>query len=138
VTLVDGGRMLVTTSASGGSQVVRLWDVATLQQIGDPLPAGALVGGWATNGWGMPVEASPDGKRFLTQGAGPPLGPVLWDADPADWAATACRIAGRNLTRAEWEQYFPGRPYHVTCPQWPPGTQSAGGDGAVTPDLTDA
>jgi WD40 repeat protein len=122
VSLLDGGRVLVTTSASGRSQVVRLWDVATFQPIGDPLPAGPLVGGWATSGWGVPFDASPDGKRFLTQGAGPPVGPVLWDADPADWAATACRIAGRNLTRAEWEQYFPGRPYHVTCPQWPPGT----------------
>jgi hypothetical protein len=24
-------------------------------------------------------------------------------------------IAGRNLTRAEWRQFFPSRPYHATC-----------------------
>jgi hypothetical protein len=96
--------------------------VATLQPIGDPLPAGALSGQLAGGGWGWLLEATPDGKRFLTQEVGPTLGPVLWDADPADWAATACRIAGRNLTRAEWDQYFHGRPYRVTCPQWPPGT----------------
>jgi hypothetical protein len=34
----------------------------------------------------------------------------------------ACRIAGRNLTRDEWEQYYPNRPYEVTCRQWPAGT----------------
>ena len=95
--------------------------MATLQPIGDPLPAGALGGAWARAGWSAPLDASPDGKRFLTQEVGPTLGPVLWDGDPADWAATACRIAGRNLTRAEWDQYFRGRPYHATCPQWSPG-----------------
>jgi DNA-binding SARP family transcriptional activator/WD40 repeat protein/energy-coupling factor transporter ATP-binding protein EcfA2 len=119
---LDGGRVLVTTSGSRGSQVAQLWDMASLQPIGEPLPAGALGGRWATQGWGAYVDASPDGKRFVTEGVGPTLGPVLWDADPADWAATACRIAGRNLTRAEWDQYFRGRPYHATCPQWPPGT----------------
>jgi DNA-binding SARP family transcriptional activator/WD40 repeat protein/energy-coupling factor transporter ATP-binding protein EcfA2 len=119
---LDGGRVLVTTSGAAGSQVAQLWDTSTLQPIGDPLPAGALGGVLAGLSWGAPVDASPDGKRFVTDGAGPTLGPVLWDADPADWAATSCRIAGRNLTRAEWDQYFQGRPYHATCPQWPPGT----------------
>jgi DNA-binding SARP family transcriptional activator/WD40 repeat protein len=119
---LEGGRVLVTTGGLRGSQVAQLWDMATLQPIGDPLPAGALGGVWATAGWGAPVDASPDGTRFVTQGVGPTDGPVLWDADPADWAATACRIAGRNLTRAEWDQYFQGRPYHATCPQWPAGT----------------
>ena len=35
------------------------------------------------------------------------------------WVARACRIAGRNLTQAEWQQFFPGSPYRVTCPHWP-------------------
>jgi WD40 repeat protein/energy-coupling factor transporter ATP-binding protein EcfA2 len=119
---LDGGRVLVTTSGSRGSQVAQLWDMATLQPIGDPLPAGAFGGSWLKTGWGAWLDASPDGKRFVTEGVGPTQGPVLWDADPADWTATACRIAGRNLTRAEWDQYFRGRPYRATCPQWPPGT----------------
>jgi hypothetical protein len=37
------------------------------------------------------------------------------------WAARACRIAGRNLTEAEWLQFFPGSPYRLTCPRWPAG-----------------
>lgn len=38
------------------------------------------------------------------------------------WVERACRIAGRNLTHAEWQQYFPGSPYRLTCPQWPAGS----------------
>jgi len=44
------------------------------------------------------------------------------DTDTDSWAEHACSIAGRNLTQAEWQQYFPSRPYHVTCPQWPAGS----------------
>ena len=39
----------------------------------------------------------------------------IWDLDPDRWATTACGIAHRNLTRAEWKQYLPGRPYERTC-----------------------
>ena len=38
---------------------------------------------------------------------------------PGSWVDRACAIAGRNLTRGEWNQYFPSRDYQVTCPQWP-------------------
>ena len=31
----------------------------------------------------------------------------------------ACKIAGRNLTRAEWKKFLPGESYQGTCPQWP-------------------
>ena len=41
--------------------------------------------------------------------------PLLWNADPRTWAMLACRIAGRNLTRAEWRRYLAGRPYQRTC-----------------------
>ena len=40
---------------------------------------------------------------------------------PASWQRTACRLAGRNLTRTEWAQYLPGQAYRKTCPQWPAG-----------------
>ncbi|RYP88931.1 hypothetical protein EKO23_00375 [Nocardioides guangzhouensis] len=35
--------------------------------------------------------------------------------DPAIWLVAACRIAGRDLTRAEWRTYLPDRPYRRTC-----------------------
>jgi hypothetical protein len=53
---------------------------------------------------------------------GTSLDPFLWNADPKSWVTTACRIAGRNLTQAEWHQYLPDRPYQRTCSQWPSGT----------------
>lgn len=32
-----------------------------------------------------------------------------------------CRIAGRNLYQSEWQEFFPAKAYHITCPQWIPG-----------------
>ena len=46
----------------------------------------------------------------------------VWDLDVHHWEQAACRIAGRNLTRAEWHQYLPDQPYQCTCPQWAAGT----------------
>ncbi len=43
----------------------------------------------------------------------------LWNMDQAQLITFACQAAGRNLTNVEWEQFFPNRPYHITCPQWP-------------------
>ena len=47
---------------------------------------------------------------------------MVWDVDPDHWDAMACRIAGRNLTGAEWNQYLPGRHYQKTCPTRPVGS----------------
>ncbi|MEZ4862907.1 MAG: WD40 repeat domain-containing protein [Caldilineaceae bacterium] len=33
----------------------------------------------------------------------------------------ACGRAGRNLTQAEWTEYFLNEPYRLVCPQWPAG-----------------
>jgi hypothetical protein len=43
-------------------------------------------------------------------------GVAVWDLDPHHWLGAACAIAGRNLTRAEWNRYLGAlRPYHRTC-----------------------
>ncbi|MGY1608919.1 nSTAND1 domain-containing NTPase [Geodermatophilus sp. SYSU D00700] len=34
---------------------------------------------------------------------------------PSAWVRAACAIVDRDLTRAEWERYLPGRPYTPTC-----------------------
>jgi WD40 repeat protein len=44
------------------------------------------------------------------------------DTSPDSWSDRACTIAGRNLSRKEWREYFPGRAYEVTCAQWPAGS----------------
>ncbi len=49
-------------------------------------------------------------------------GDVLeWDPRPDSWEAYACKVAGRNLTKAEWADLFPGEAYRVTCPDFPAG-----------------
>jgi DNA-binding SARP family transcriptional activator/WD40 repeat protein len=62
-----------------------------------------------------------------------------WTADTRTdtWAERACAVAGRNLTEAEWTDFFPSRPFHSTCPQWPAPSvageavsMSPGGQGA--------
>ena len=44
-----------------------------------------------------------------------------WDPRPDAWEAHACRVAGRNLTQAEWAELFPDQEYRVTCPEFPAG-----------------
>jgi hypothetical protein len=91
----------------------QLYDVQTLQPIGIPFPiksvseAGALPSGLATNPAGT-MFAEPESEA-----------PLLWQAAPAQWEKIACRIAGRNLTRAEWHQYLPTLPFERVCPEWP-------------------
>ena len=35
----------------------------------------------------------------------------LWDIQPQSWARRACQIAGRTLTRTEWNSALPERTY---------------------------
>ena len=42
-------------------------------------------------------------------------GGYAWDLRPAAWARHACSVAGRTLTRAEWESALPGRRYAPAC-----------------------
>ena len=85
---------------------VRLFDLATGEQLGhaitvpraDPDEGAAL---------------RPDGKRLaVTTDAGL----AIWNLDPTDWYRGACQLAGRDLTRAEWDDHIGNlAPYHATC-----------------------
>jgi WD40 repeat protein len=97
------GRVL---AAVGGDGAVVLWDVASQLQIGAPLPA-------------RPEDAA--AVAFLSGGsqlaAAYARGSVLvWDVDPAAWRVHACTVAGRTLTRQEWHEFLPDRPYQAVCP----------------------
>jgi WD40 repeat protein len=97
------GSMLVALS----NEKLRLWDVATHQLIGAPLPLPA------SNSNGS-VHYFPDGKNVLgvfTWGTG-----VVWSVDPSAWAAIACSIAHRNLTPSEWTAFLGHRRYRNVCP----------------------
>ena len=41
---------------------------------------------------------------------------LSWNLDPVSWRAAACRLAGRQLTKQEWQTYLPNRPFTKTCP----------------------
>jgi WD40 repeat protein len=100
--------------AGANTLAIALYDAKTFEPIGDPVVLPGTV----------PIlnDISRDGTRFATGADNSPEGvPAVWDLDPERWEASACRIAGRNLSRAEWDQYLPGRPYEKTCPQWAPG-----------------
>jgi hypothetical protein len=47
---------------------------------------------------------------------------MLWHIDPASWPRTACTVAGRNLTKAEWNRYLPGEKYRRTCAEFGAGS----------------
>ncbi len=110
VEFLRGGSVVMTTSDTGGHGSARLWDATTLTAIGEPLPQPDGV---------YSLARSPDGATAV---AGTSRGAVqIWDVSAEQWAITACRIARRNLTKAEWSRYLPDKPYRRTCPLWPEG-----------------
>jgi WD40 repeat protein len=93
-------RMLAVADLRG---TFRLVDAATRQPIGD-----ALVG----PGVGRP-SFRPDGRVLALSAYG---GTALLSLDLAEWRADACRLAGRDLTRAERREYLGARaPRVVAC-----------------------
>ena len=93
-----------------GDRTLRLVDVATGTQLGDPIRVSERAplfgnGGLLLRGDGKEVSATVD------------TGIAIWDLDASHWKPAACAIAGRNLTRTEWHQYLGSLgPYRETCP----------------------
>ncbi len=84
---------------------VRLWDVATGRALGLPLTD--------HNGWVNSVLFSADNSMLMSAGQDGVI--VLRNIGIPSLLSTACQIANRDLTRAEWQQYFPNLDYHATC-----------------------
>ena len=95
------GRELATTSVDG---TAGLWDIASGRAIGGGPPRGAgdLVGAGFIDG----------GRQLAVMHE---RGGYAWDLRPGSWARHACSVAGRSLTRAEWERALPGREYSPAC-----------------------
>jgi WD40 repeat protein/DNA-binding SARP family transcriptional activator len=88
-----------------------IWNIHTGAQIGTSLP-GASPQADNPGGPGN-LRYTPDGHLVMVS----PNGLVtIWDTRPAAWDAAACRIAGRQLTRAEWARFVTTQPYARVCP----------------------
>ena len=98
-----------TLASSGYDNLIILWDVASRLPIGQPLQGHSNVV--------SSVAFSPDGKILASGGYDNNI--ILWDIDPESLMEKSCQRASRNLTRAEWQRYFPNEDYRKICEQWP-------------------
>ena len=97
------GKTLLVGGSDGGA---RLYDAPSRTALGTPLQA-------PNEGGRMTAVFSKDGKRVIV---GYIDGRALfWDVDPAAWKRHACSVAGRSLTRDEWDQFLPDRDYAAVC-----------------------
>jgi WD40 repeat protein len=97
------GRTLATSHADGA---VVLWDVASQQPIGSPLPGPTET--YTT------ARFTPDGSRlFALHENGQAF---RWEVDPAAWRRHACAVAGGGLTPEQWEEVVPEQDYIESCP----------------------
>jgi WD40 repeat protein/class 3 adenylate cyclase/tRNA A-37 threonylcarbamoyl transferase component Bud32 len=110
------GKALASTTL--GFSRTRLWDAATGAPIGDELTAGRVPFTFRTftieNILYSRPAFSPDGRHLATPSFDGTV--VVWDLDTSHWLASTCALVGRDLTRAEWRQYFGSRTYRPTCP----------------------
>ena len=103
-----------TLATSDSDHSAALWDVASQEPIGPPLPAATEPGSAA------PVTArfTPDGARLfvLSNPESSRLGPATrWEVDPELWLQRACAVAGGDLSPEQWEEVVPEQDYRPVC-----------------------
>jgi WD40 repeat protein len=109
------GSMLVSANEDW---TVRWWDAHTGQPLVAPVQVRSL---WRIDS----VAFSPDGKWVATGSFDGIID--VWPGNMEQWKSMACRIAGRNLTRAEYARFIDPDPetydsqyaQHPTCPGLP-------------------
>jgi len=95
------GTVVVTAGTDG---TMRLYDAATLKQVGANVVARENSDTYA--------HVLPGGDAVMVLGRG--LG-WTWQLDPDRWAAQACLVANRQLSRSERESFLPGREREPAC-----------------------
>lgn len=96
-----------------GAENLSLWSVPGLTREGAPIQIGDSAGGlWA---WYASSRAV---VGLATDVAKPDAGMrrFIFRAQPGDLAKLACRIAGTDITRRQWQRYAGDQPYRHICP----------------------
>jgi WD40 repeat protein len=95
------GRWIAAVSRDG---TLRLWDRSSGRAVGPPLSAHEVQ---------SVAIAWLDDDTVVTASLGGTV--IVSDVRPDAWVDRACELAGRDLTRAEWQRYLPDQPYRATC-----------------------
>jgi WD40 repeat protein len=90
-------------AAALGDGSVALWDGRSVQPLGAPVPLA----------WASALAFSPDSGSLAALGLDGNAAVIA--TDPEVWQRSACEIASRQLTRAEWETFLPGMRYKPAC-----------------------
>jgi WD40 repeat protein len=61
------------------------------------------------------LAISPDGRLLATDDYYLGAAIMLRSLDIQEWIRHLCGIAGRDLTKTEWEDFVPGRKYQTVC-----------------------
>ena len=100
--LGDGKRLLGINYQTGSY----LWDLESRTRIGDEFAPGMQA--WP-DADGNDRGVSADGDNIY-----------VWNLKVDEWYEIACRAAGRNMTRDEWNEIGPrDAEYQATCAQFP-------------------
>ena len=95
-------RRLLAVGAFGPSATV--WDVRSRTRVGDEFPV--------VKGVIPAVAFEPSGRLLITE----LVSAIEWPLDRPTLQRFACQVAGRDLTREEWRDLLPNRPYRRVCP----------------------
>jgi WD40 repeat protein len=82
---------------------VAVWDLRTRTRVGDSFPV--------VRGLAPAVAFKPDGRLII----GEFVSAIEWPLDRPTLQRFACRVAGRDMTRAEWEDALPNQPFRRVC-----------------------
>jgi WD40 repeat protein len=88
---------------------VRLWDVPTRRQLGEPLKPNVNVVALAFEQDGKRLDALAEDGTLMSWDE------TLWTTRYAGLRKRLCEVVGRNLTMSEWTEFLPDQPYHSTC-----------------------
>jgi hypothetical protein len=93
----------MTIAVGSNDQTSTLWDLSSRTRVGNSFPVEHGV---------IPAPLfEPNGRLLIDYLANA----SEWPTDTPSWRRYACRIAGRTLSRAEWRELLPTRPYRPPC-----------------------